>query len=434
MTVSLTARPAAARRVSPVLSALYLIVVALFVARLGINQIMLNLVMNYSLDGGNIVEKFHPSFYGLIAVTGFALLAFRAELDPWETSVLRRTLVFSACCIAMLVFAGLRGNGGSAGFLVDNYVMAGFATLLFLFPPEMRQGAGKALLVVLIASAGLAIVEFALKTRLLPFSESEAAFRPTGLSSHPLTLGLWCAVAIPLTAATDWSRAVKTGLCAFFYLALAASGARTALLGGSVCMLLLAIAAIRPNPVPQRRLERRMIVALAAAVAVPLVAAMLYAAGALQRFQGGIVDKNAAARVVIYQVFDGLPLSDILFGFGMPAVTRFAVEKLHLVAVESAVVVFVAIFGAVWSVIFVLVFAWASWGLLRGASAATFLAMALFIFIGASSNGLATREPPMLAMWVFILAFRRVPGAWSPPGRRPEAARVSRPGVLVANG
>ena len=58
---------------------------------------------------------------------------------------------------------------------------------------------------------------------------------------------------------------------------------------------------------------------LAAALAVPLIAAVLYAAGALDRFQGGLADKNAEARVrrdlALEQLADelGVQVSDAEF-------------------------------------------------------------------------------------------------------------------------
>ncbi|WP_237479948.1 VpsF family polysaccharide biosynthesis protein [Lichenibacterium dinghuense] len=428
MTALATAATGRRRLASPVLSAVYVVVAALFVSRVAVGELLLNQFMSYSTDGGSMLEKVHPSFYGFMAVSAFTLVAFRVELNAWETRVVRAILLLSGCCLSMLVFAGLRGNAGSAGFLIDSYVMTCFAALMFLFPPAMRAGIGKALLAFFLVSAAVGVVEFATKTRLLPFTEGEPTFRPIGLSSHPLTFGLWCAVCIPLTAATDWTRRTKVMMCSAFYLALAASGARTALLGGSVCVFLLAVAAIRPNVVPQRRFQRRVVVVLAAALAVPLIAAVLYAAGALDRFQGGLADKNAEARVVIYQVFSTLSWTDFLFGPGMPAVTHYATAKLHLVAVESVIVVFVAIFGALWSAIFALVLAYLQWVTLRGASAALVMAVALCFFIGSSNNGLASREPPMLIMTVFTLAFRPPPRQKGPSpraridGRRPRVA------------
>ena len=394
-------------RVSPALSGLYLITVGLFLARAGLNSLVLNLFINYGNDGGSLVEKLHPSFYGLLAVAIIVLATSRMELDRWETSVVRRFLLLLACAAGMLVFAGLNATGGSAGFIVDSYVTACFAALLFVFPQSLRAGAGKALLVFFMISAVVALAEFVLKVRLLPFTESETAFRPTGLSSHPLDLGLWCAVCIPLTAATDWSRPIKIVVCGLFFAALAASGARTAMICGGISVLILAIGAIRQNSVPQRRLERRLIVAVAALLAVPTTLAVLSAAGALQRFQAGIGDTNAQARVTIYQVFDRMSWCDVLFGPGMPRVTAIAFKTLHLVAVESPLVIFIAIFGLIWTVIFIPVFAYVLAGLLRGASGAVMLAALLCFVIGLSSNGFATKEAPVINLFVFVIAFRR---------------------------
>ena len=399
------ARPAPVR-MSPVLSAIYIAVIGLILLRAGLNSLILNQFINYGTDGGFILEKIHPSFYGLLAISAFALAAYRTELTSWETSVVRRYLLLAACSVAMLVYAGAHGTGGSAGFMVDSYVTICFSTLLFLFPARMRAYAGKALLLFFLLSALIALAEFVLRVRLLPFHEVETAFRPTGLSSHPLELGLWCAVAIPLTAATDWSRGWKIGLSAIFFAALAASGARTALVCGSISTLVVIFAAVRPNVLPQRRLERRLIVGVLAVLAVPAAYGLLSAAGTLQRFDAGVNDSNTQARYTIYQVFDGMSWSDVLMGPGMPEVTRVALKNLHLVAIESPIVIFIAIFGAIWTTIFIGVFIYVLIGALRGALPATTLAAVLCCIISLSSNGFATKEPSLVHLFIFIIAFR----------------------------
>ena len=402
--------PAASRRfperMSPVLSAIYIAVVGLILLRAGLNSLILNQFINYGTDGGIILEKIHPSFYGLLAVGIFALVSYRTELTAWETSVVRRYLLLAACSIAMLVYAGAHGTGGSAGFMVDSYVTICFSTLLFLFPARLRAYVGKALLLFFLLSALIALAEFGLRFRLLPFHEVETAFRPTGLSSHPLELGLWCAVSIPLTAATDWSRGSKIALSAIFFAALAASGARTALVCGSISTLIVIFAAVRPNVLPQRRLERRLILGVVALLAVPAAYGLLSAAGTLQRFDAGVNDSNTQARYTVYQVFDGMAWSDILTGPGMPEVTRIALKNLHLVAIESPIVIFIAIFGAIWTVMFIGVFTYVLLGALRGALPAMTLAAVLCCIISLSSNGFATKEPSLVHLFVFIIAFR----------------------------
>lgn len=393
-------------RAAPVLSTLYLAVLVLSVSRTLVGSGVLDLVMSYRADQGSIVEKLHPAFYGFAAVALFALTAFRIALAPYETGVVRAMLLFLASIVALIAYTVATGIGTPVGFLVDNYVGACFSALLFLFPPSQRRLVGRALMVVLVLSAVTALVEFLFKVAILPHPAAEATFRPVGLSSHPLELGLWCAVAIPFATAAGWSRRLTALACAILAAGLAASGARTAMVAGGACMLVVAFAAVAPQRWSRRRLERRLILVIAAAVAVPLMLGILYAIGALDRFQDGIADDSAAARVLVYRVFDYMSWSDMLFGIGIQRLDAIALDELHLFAVESTIVVFVALFGIIGALLFAGTFLWLLTALLRGARPAAVLGTVLFTGVALSNNALSSKEPSVFTLMVLIIAFR----------------------------
>lgn len=394
-------------RAAPVLSTLYLAVLVLALSRTLVGSSVLDLVMDYRADQGPIVEKLHPAIYGFAAVAAFALAAFRIALTPYETRVVRSMLSFFAAIVALIAYTAATGIGTSVGFLVDNDVGACFSALLFLFPLAQRRLVGRALMVVLVLSAMTALVEFVFKVAILPHPAAEASFRPVGLSSHPLELGLWCAVAIPFATAAGWSRRVTALACVILAVGLATSGARTAMVAGGACALVVALAAVAPQRWSRRRLERRLVVAIAAAVAVPLMLGILYAIGALDRFQdGGLADDSAAAHVLVYRVFDYMSWGDILFGVGIQRLDVIALDQLHLFAVESSIVVFVALFGVFGALLFAGTFLWLLAALLRGARPAAVLGTVLFIGVALSNNALSSKEPSMFTLMVVIIAFR----------------------------
>lgn len=396
----------AVARPTPVLSTLYLAVLVLCVLRTLVGANLLDLVMNYRADEGSIVEKIHPTLYGFAAVAAFAMSAFRLEFTRWETSVLRAMLVLVACILVLIAYTTLFGIGSSVGFLIDSYIGACFSALLLLFDARQRRLVGQALLAVMVLSAAVAVFEFVFKVSVLPHPPDESTFRPVGLVSHPLELGLWCAVAIPLATLSGWSRRVNACACLVLAAGLAVSGARTAMLAGGASALVVAVAAVAPQPSSQRRLERRMALVLAAALAAPLVLGGLYVAGALDRFSTGDGDDSAQARVLVYRVFDYMSWPDILRGIGTQRLTDIALTKLKLFAVESAIVIFVALFGLFGAILFALSFLGMLATLLRGARPAAILATVLFVGVALSNNALASKEPSVFTLLCCIIAFR----------------------------
>ena len=84
------------------------------------------------------------------------------------------------------------------------------------------------LLIYIAVSAGLSVVEFVLRRRFLPYPYEELSFRPTGLTEHPLVLGLFNAVGISFVAASRWRGSAKVVAIAVMLLGAFVSGARVA--------------------------------------------------------------------------------------------------------------------------------------------------------------------------------------------------------------
>lgn len=406
-------------RASPLLSALYLAVAALVLLRVGLIPLLLDLVIGYTSDAGSIVEKLHPTLYGFLGVGLVALLNFRIEFTPWERRVLRAMLAFLAGIVVLLVFASLAGGGGSAGFVIDTYATACCAAFLFLFPPRWRLKLGQAVLIWLALSAVVAIVEFVLKTRLLPFTETEYSFRPTGLAGHPLELALLTAMAIGFVTATAWSLRAKIGMTGLLLIGLAVSGARTALIVGGFSAFLIALVSVGRAASSRRRLEQRIVVVSMTIAAIPFLIGLLYAAGALDRFLGGgLTDANAQARVDIYRVFDYMTWQQLLFGMDPAGMRRIAKVYLDLEFVESSVVFFVTMFGAIGTAFFVLLLGWLLRVLLAGAKPGVVLAAIVFFLIALSSNGLSTKGASIFTLFTLIVAFRQPPARLGAPPAR----------------
>ncbi|WP_375409498.1 VpsF family polysaccharide biosynthesis protein [uncultured Methylobacterium sp.] len=400
-----TAAPSASRA-SPFLSALFLVFAGFTILRVGLNPLMLDLVVNYTADQGSIVEKLHPALYGFAGIAVIAFLCLRVTLDAWEVRVVRAMMAFIIGIVTLIMLTTLAGRGGNAGFLIDTYAGACCCALLFLFPPSWRNAVGQVLVCWLVLSGLVGLVEFGLKIRFQPFSETERAFRPIGLAAHPLDLGLWMAVAISFCAATEWSGRAKAGVCTVLVLALGASGARFASMMGLVSAVALALGAVGAGRSSRKRLEWRIVAMTAGVVIVPLVVAALYAAGALSRFESGLDDSNARARVAIYDVFDYLSWQDILVGTDIARVRKIALIYLKLEYIESSLVIFVIQFGVLGTMAFAGLFGWLLRILLIGAKPAVLLGTLVFFTVILSSNGLTSKGSAIFLLMTLIIAFR----------------------------
>ena len=405
---------AALDRASPLFSALFLVVASLVLLRIGVNPLLLDLLISYRSESGSIVEKIHPTIYGFVGAGLVAVLSFRITLDAWEVRVVRAMLAFLAGIVLILAATALAGRGGSAGYLVDTYATACSAALLFVFPMPWRRKLGHVLVGLLTLSAMIAIVEFMLKTRLQPFSETELSFRPLGLSAHPLDLGLWTATAISFCVATRWSVWTRIAVCLVLVVGLGASGARTAFLVGLASAVLLAVTAVGRGLPSQRRLEWRIIAIVLALAAIPILVGGLYALGALDRFQGGLADANARTRVDIYRVFDYMTWPQILFGMEPTLLVKITKTYLKIEFVESSIVFFVTLFGLIGTLLFSGLFFWLLRVLLIGARAPVLMATGVFFVISLTSNILSSKGPSIFMLFVLIIAFRPESGA----GRR----------------
>lgn len=379
---------------------------AFVLLRFFVSANLLDKVVNYSAEGGSIVTKIHPSTYGILAVLLATLFSARIELGKWELQALRSLMMFAAVMGAIAAFAVLMGHSGSIGYLVDSYLVscAGAALMLF-FPPTWREWLGSSLLVFIAASAFVALVEFALRVRFLPYPFEEVSFRPTGLTEHPLVLGLFSAVGINFVAASRWNGVAKAGAIIIMLLGAFSSGARVASIVAAVSALSAIALHDWPSTSPQARFRMKAILLLAVALAIPVALIVLPSLGLFERFQNGLIDESALARVNIYRLFELVSWNEILFGADIGNIRRMALYHFDLEFIESSLVMFVFQFGLVGTVIFLLFLARTFVTLLWGAGRYVFIGTVAFFVIAFGNNSLSTKTPNVLMIMLLIVAF-----------------------------
>lgn len=375
--------------------------------RLFLTDTILNFWVNYTAEEGSIVEKIHPGSYALAATGLAALLSQRIALDARALRVVRALLALLATIAVLCAAMIAGGRAGSAGYLIDSYAVACLAGIaLFAFPPEWRAAIGSLILVVVIASAALAIGEAALKVRLLPYPAQELSFRPTGLMSHPLSLGLTNAFGIGFVAAARWSPRAKAAAIAVLLLGAVAAGARLASLAAAASVLALILMARWPGIPTRQRLRLKALVLIGAVLALPVAVALFAALGLLDRFQNGLFDESAMARVDIYKVFDLVTWREILVGGDINAVRKIAFDRFNLEFIESALVIFVFQFGLVGTIPFLAVLAFVGHRLLAGAAWPVVLATLTFVAVALSNNTLSSKTASILMVLVLVEASR----------------------------
>ena len=403
-------------RATPLLSALFLAFAGLVLARVTLNPLLLDLAMNYTEEGGSILEKIHPTFWGFLAIGAVVLVTQRIDLTAWEVRVVRALLAFCATCVGLLVFAAATGRSASVGYVLDTYVTLATLVLMFAFPGPWRRAVGQALVCYLLASAAVGIIEYGLRFRLMPFVESEPVFRPTGLSSHPLELGMWCAAGIGFAAATPWTYRQRFAAAALLLVGCVASGARTATLLAGLSAVILLVAGIGAGLPAKRRQERRVLVLLGVLLLGPVLLGALLAAGALGRFSEGMADGNAMARVDVYGVLSYLTWNELLLGGDILAVRKLAWEKFKLPYIESSVVVLIVQFGLIGAVIFALMLGRLVRVILAGARGSAILGTVIFFTAALSNNGLSSKTTSVFLLLALAIAFH--PEAPERPGAR----------------
>lgn len=384
---------------------LYVAFIVFVLLRIGLNSLILNQYFNYTTIEGSTIEKIHPAFYGIAMIALALLLSRRIELGAYDLGVLRGVIAFMAGIAALLTMLAVGGRSTSAGYLLDAYIVACIAAFIMMsFPAAWRASVGEAILIFLIISALVGIAEFGLRRRLLPYPSGEETFRPTGLSDHPLALGMWCAVGICFVSTARWRPVVKLAAVAILFVGALASGARVA----SIAACISSVAFLIVDPLPGKsRLDvaqRKIMLAIAGLLAGVAIVVIMYAVGALDRFEGVFIDQSALARVSIYGVFDFLTWNEFLFGADITRVQRLALEVFGLPFIESSFVIFTVQFGLVGALLFAVVLGNWFWTMLRGQLLITMLATAIFFGLALSNNALSVKSADILMITLLILS------------------------------
>jgi hypothetical protein len=277
--------------------------------------------------------------------------------------------------------------------------------LMLAFPPRWREMVGSMLIIFIALSACVALGEFATHRRLLPYWAIEKSFRPTGLTEHPLMLGLFCAVATSFVPLTRWRLATKVSVTFILVLGAFAAGARWASIGAALSVGIVLAIADWPSMSSTRRFQTKLILLIGAIVVLPLLVIALIQLGMVTRLQEGLFDESAMARVNIYGIFSLVSWSEILYGTDIDRIRTLALEYFGLEFIESSLIMFTFQFGLIGTVVFLAVLARTFVVLLSGASRFVRIGVVVFFVIASSNNSLSSKTPIVLMIILLVVGF-----------------------------
>ncbi|RUV80551.1 hypothetical protein EOA88_21830, partial [Mesorhizobium sp. M5C.F.Ca.IN.020.14.1.1] len=260
------------------LSILFFLCAALaFLLRFTVSPQIMNMVVDYTADGGSFYEKLHFGTYAIFLLLPFVLFSRPFLLQGDEIGIFKALLLYSALIFALVPYLFITGRAGSSGFIIDTYLVAGAAGLLMLaLNAEVRRALGDVVLGMVILSAVMGTIEAVTQHRFLPYGLNELQFRPIGLSAHPLALGALCATVIGFVPLTRWRIWVRVLAIFVLLVGCAASGARAALLLAAGETLILLMFVPWPRLILKHQRQAKSVVLVFALAAGAVLVAILF--------------------------------------------------------------------------------------------------------------------------------------------------------------
>ncbi|MBL0936881.1 MAG: hypothetical protein IBJ07_19235 [Rhizobiaceae bacterium] len=395
---------------------LWLFLFALAIGAICLRILVTNPLMNefveYTTEKGAIYEKIHFGTYALLGVAAIVPMFRPIRLEIWEVAPFRALLFFGFWVLAIALGLAAIGRGGSAGYLIDSYVAAAAAGLtLFMLPLQMRRTAGHVVLVILMASALIGIGEVATGTRFLPYDVGELDFRPTGLMGHPLNQGLMLAAGIGFLVASRFRLSIKLVGATLLLIGTAAAGARTATIMAAIAIFACLMLTRWQSVDAARQSSMKLMVLAFAAIATLPAIGLLIGAGFLDRFEGGLIDESAMARLDVYRVFEYVSWRDIIAGTDIANIQNIVETRLDLLYIESTPVILTFQLGLPGALLFTGLVVYLFAHLLRLNGRAAAIGTAIFFVVALSNNHLSTKMATVTMVVVMLVAFMQRPVA-----------------------
>ncbi len=302
------------------------------------------------------------------------------------------------------------GNTEALGFLVDSEVAVGLqAFCLSRLPESDRQATLPIVCGVMVVNCLVSFGEWATHLRLMPYKFSlttgETIFRATGFLNHPLINGLYTCATIPfimLLRIPLFGRYLMVGL---FAAATFAIETRFASLVAIPTSLVAYFLSTRSSSSGSDNQSSRFLQIIMGLVFAPLAVVLGLAGGFGERIASGLIDGSSQSRLSVYSLLDYLSLRELLTGVGSVRAGLIIAVRQGLI-IESPVVQLIFLFGIPLMLLFFTTVFWSFYRLARGANLFVWLGIATFFVVAASNSGLASKNPELVFLMMFVAGAR----------------------------
>lgn len=383
--------------------------------------LLLHMGFNFGSEGGNPLEKFHPSTFLVFGALGLYAIQYGNPVSYFDrVAATHRLVLIYLIGLGILLVQVVIVQRAPFSPVVDTFLPPALF-LLMLEAVEMRVRERLALFIhgLFLLNALIGYYEFLTGHILFPpiggaLEELTEDWRSASLLGHPLTNANMTGAYL-LMLVLGGSRGLKPTTAALLFAI--NFGAMFAFGGRAALVMLIMVMSVRGaftylGVAAGQRFDLRYAVLFALAIPVVVMIGMTaYEAGFFDKLASRFVDDNGSAttRLAMFEVFKVLPLQEILFGPDQELVaTRLYTEGLQY-GIESFEVAFVITYGLVPSLLFFATLAIFLVEVLRRTKAGAIVPMTFFFIVASTSVSLSAKSGLLSLLIIMLLLLMERP-------------------------
>jgi hypothetical protein len=391
---------------------LFLLIIIGLVIRLVINPEIVSLFYPYTTAGGIFLSHVHPGSYLLLIAGALSFQKVLSRTPKRANPLFWATISLMLACVVGVILNVIRGNG-NVNFVVDSLFVAPVSLFAIANLSTRQQSLiGHILIAIILMNGGVSIVEMMLHQQILPEEHAHVnyfgvdnVFRPNGLFGHALATGGIATPAMPTVFILVRNFFWKWIFVILMAVSVAIAQDRIATVASALILVILAVLSLNKDIKSGVVSAQTAVVALTlSALIIPAIIWALYSTGRFERLLMGTNDNNsAAARIVVYDIFNFMTPSEFYWGMHIDRATILAWSFLHLQYFESSVVVFILSFGLYFTIIFLPLIYYFVISISLGSSIYVKVSVIVFLILASTNNALSTGGPDLII--VTALAF-----------------------------